>query len=157
METAPVKYAIVDGAVEEGLLDFLNEVNPPHCCLYAEPIQPDLVALAPYLVEVVPEVEAWLRDKASPWGIYLTSESSMRELQQHFRRYLWVRIPEQEKPVLMRFYDPRNIWVLAEVLTPASFFFINPVRQLSTRYGEEYREDNFSSVRPAETDDGCET
>lgn len=28
METAPVKYAIVDGAVEEGLLDFLNEVNP---------------------------------------------------------------------------------------------------------------------------------
>ncbi|WP_341833201.1 DUF4123 domain-containing protein, partial [Escherichia coli] len=78
---------------------------------------PDLVALAPYLVEVVPEVEAWLRDKASPWGIYLTSESSMRELQQHFRRYLWVRIPEQEKPVLMRFYDPRNIWVLAEVLT----------------------------------------
>lgn len=37
METAPVKYAIVDGAVEEGLLDFLNEVNPPHCCLYAEP------------------------------------------------------------------------------------------------------------------------
>ena len=152
METAPVKYAIVDGAVEEGLLDFLNEVNPPHCCLYAEPIQPDLVALAPYLVEVVPEVEAWLRDKASPWGIYLTSESSMRELQQHFRRYLWVRIPEQEKPVLMRFYDPRNIWVLAEVLTPRQLlFFINPVRQLSTRYGEEYREDNFSSVRPAET------
>ena len=49
METAPVQYAIVDGAVEEGLLDFLNEVNPPHCCLYAEPIQPDLVALAPYL------------------------------------------------------------------------------------------------------------
>lgn len=28
METAPVKYAIVDGVVEEGLLDFLNEVNP---------------------------------------------------------------------------------------------------------------------------------
>ena len=25
METAPVQYAIVDGAVEEGLLDFLNE------------------------------------------------------------------------------------------------------------------------------------
>lgn len=30
-------------------------------------------------------------------------------------------------------------------------FFISPVRQLSTRYGEECREDNFSSVRPAET------
>lgn len=25
METAPVQYAIVDGAVEEGLLDFLQE------------------------------------------------------------------------------------------------------------------------------------
>ncbi|MCZ5753617.1 hypothetical protein O5207_20175 [Escherichia coli] len=46
-------------------------------------------------MEVVPEVEAWLSVKASPWGIYLTSESSMRELQQHFRRYLWVRIPNR--------------------------------------------------------------
>ncbi|MCQ8856727.1 DUF4123 domain-containing protein, partial [Escherichia coli] len=52
----------------------------------------------------------------------------------------------------MRFYDPRNIWVLVEVLTPRQrLSFISPVRQLSTRYGEECREDNFSSVRPAET------
>lgn len=37
METAPVKYAIVDGAVEEGLLDFLNEVNPPHAVCMQNP------------------------------------------------------------------------------------------------------------------------
>lgn len=46
-----VRYAIVDGAIEEGLLEFLEKINPPHCCLYAQPVQPDLVPLAPYLVD----------------------------------------------------------------------------------------------------------
>lgn len=81
METVPIKYAIVDGATEEGLLDFLSEANPPHCCLYAGSAQPDLVALTPYLVEVVLEVEARLKDRASLWGMYPTSEPPMRELQ----------------------------------------------------------------------------
>ncbi|EAO1327109.1 DUF4123 domain-containing protein [Salmonella enterica] len=146
-----IKYAIIDGAVEEGLLDFLKEVNPPHCCLYAEPIQSDLVALAPYLVEVTENVNRWLNEKVTPWGIYFTSDLSLRELQQHFRHYLWVMIPEQEKPVLMRFYDPRNIWVLAEVLTPRQLFsFIWPIGQLSTYYREEHHENSFISVKSSE-------
>ncbi|NYY79314.1 hypothetical protein DMI66_20500 [Escherichia coli] len=57
----------------------------------------------PYLVEVVPEVEAWLSVKASPWGIYLTTYSTMNVLRQHLRRYLQVLIPDETKPVLLRF------------------------------------------------------
>lgn len=151
MET--IKYAIVDGAIETDLIDFLQETNPPHCCLYAEPVQPDLVALAPYLVTVTEEVDIWLNGKITPWGIYLKSELSLRELQQHFRRYLWVMIPEQTKPVLMRFYDPRNIWVLTTVLTPRQLdSFLKPVTHLSTRYGGKHLEDNFSTTRNSHDD-----
>ncbi|KLV70061.1 hypothetical protein SK38_03718 [Citrobacter sp. MGH110] len=32
----PVRYAIIDGAVAEDLMDFLSEHNPPHTCLYSE-------------------------------------------------------------------------------------------------------------------------
>lgn len=145
------RYAIIDGAIEEELLAFLEKTNPPHCCLYAEPLQPDLVALAPYLVEVTTEVETWLQAKETPWGISLTSEFSLRELQQHFRHFLWIRIPEQEKPVLMRYYDPRNIWEIVRILTERQLLsFIKPVKKISTYYESEYHEDNFSLVRESE-------
>ena len=143
-----IKYAIVDGAIESDLVNFLKETIPPHCCLYAEPVQPELVALAPYLVVVTEEVNTWLNEKTTPWGIYFKSDLSLRELQQHFRRYLWVMIPEQTKPVLMRFYDPRNIWALAAVLTPRQLnLFLKPVSQVSSSYDGIYHEDNFSEVR----------
>lgn len=146
-----MRYAIIDGAIEEGLLELLKKINPPYCCLYAEPIQPELVALAPYLVEVTPEVDTWLQAKDSPWGIYMTSELCLRELQQHFRHYLWVIIPEQEKPVLMRYYDPRNIWTIVRILTDRQLLsFIGPVDKLRTCYGGEYHEDDFPTIRKSE-------
>lgn len=111
------RYAIIDGAVEEELLKFLEETNPPHCCLYSEPIQPDLVTLAPYLVEVIPEVDVWLQTKETPWGIYLITNTNMNKLRQHLRKYLQVLIPGESKPVLFRFYDPRNIWDFLSVLS----------------------------------------
>ena len=140
------RYAIIDGAIEEGLMEFLETINPPHCCLYAEPIQPDLVALAPYIVEATGEVNEWLNGKSTPWGIFLTSKLSMQKLQQHFRQYLWVNIPEQSKPVLFRFYDPRNIWTLLSILSPAELNkFTEPVTKITTRHGGINHEENFSS------------
>lgn len=66
METAPVKYAIVDGAVEEGLLDFLNEVNP-HTAVCMQNPYSRIWSRWPLSRGSCSEVEAWLRDKASPW------------------------------------------------------------------------------------------
>lgn len=146
------RYAIIDGAIEEGLLDFLGSVDAAHGCLYAEPIEADLVALAPRLVEVTEEVSEWLTGKSTPWGMYLESELPLRDLLQHFRHFLWVTIPEQDKPVLMRFYDPRNIWALTKVLSSQQLLsFIAPVKTLSTQYGEERREDNFAYTRADKT------
>lgn len=148
MEITPVQYAIVDGAVEEDLLDFLHQNNPPHCCLFPPPVQSDLVEISPYLLEVTQEVARWLTTKETPWGIYFYSYNKIHLLVQHFRHYLWANIPEQSKPVLFRFYDPRNIWALVNVLTPFELYkFIEPVNKIITQYSEERREDDFSSFR----------
>ncbi|MEX6397558.1 DUF4123 domain-containing protein [Providencia hangzhouensis] len=92
------------------------EHEPPASCLYSEPIQPEIVSLAPYLVEVTEEVQRWLSTRETPWEIYVYTHATMRELRQHLRKYLMVMIPGQEKPVFWRFYDPRNVWDVLEPL-----------------------------------------
>ncbi|ECG8517804.1 DUF4123 domain-containing protein [Salmonella enterica subsp. salamae] len=130
-----VRYAIIDGAIESELLSFLQDINPPHCCLYSEPIQPDLVALAPYLVEVTPEVDVWLSVKDTPWGIYLTTHASMNTLRQHLRKYLQVLLPDETKPVLFRFYDPRNIWDFLSVLSEwETHLFFTDIQCIKSSY-----------------------
>ncbi|EJJ4226736.1 DUF4123 domain-containing protein [Salmonella enterica] len=151
-----IKYAIIDGAVESELLNFLQETNPPHYCLYSEPIQPDLVALAPYLAQVTPEVEAWLRAKDTPWGIFLTTQSSMNVLRQHLRKYLQVLIPGETKPVLFRFYDPRNIWDFLSVLSEwEKYLFLGPLDTITTHWKNEQQHRNFSALKDNFSADGA--
>ncbi|MGK4328727.1 DUF4123 domain-containing protein [Lonsdalea quercina] len=143
-----VQYAVIDGATEEGLLDFFSEHNPPHCCLYAEPLQPELVPLAPYLVEVTSEVALWLANKTTPWGIYVFTSAVMKNLRHHLRKYLQVIIPSEEKPVFFRFYDPRNIWDFCRVLSEWELHcFMGPMDKIATEYDGVTREDNFQSAR----------
>lgn len=131
----PVRYAIIDGAVVEDLMDFLSEYNPPHACLYSEPLQPELVGLVPYLLEVTPEVEKWLQWNISPWGIYLTTKATMRVLRQHLRKYLQVLLPNETKPVIFRFYDPRNIWDFLSVLSDwEKHLFLKYIIRIETTY-----------------------
>ncbi|MEE3652493.1 MULTISPECIES: DUF4123 domain-containing protein [unclassified Brenneria] len=143
-----VQYAVIDGAVEEGLLDFLAEHNPPHCCLYAEPLQHELAPLAPYLVEVTSEVSSWLINKTTPWGIYLFTSAVMKDLRHHLRKYLQIIIPSEEKPVFFRFYDPRNIWGFCQVLTAWELHcFMGPIEKMVTAYDGIIWEEHFQSVR----------
>ena len=142
----PVRYAIIDGAIESELLSFLATQSPPHCCLYSPPVQPELLTSAPYLVQVTAEVEEWLKFKTTPWGITLYSSQNLHPLLQHLRQYLWVKIPQQEKPVLMRFYDPRIIWNLLTILTPRQHsIFISPMSKVMTDYDDTHQEENYDS------------
>ncbi|KFX03973.1 hypothetical protein KP22_14030 [Pectobacterium betavasculorum] len=143
-----VQYAVIDGSIEEGLLDFLAEHDPPHCCLYAEPLQQELISLAPYLVEVTHEVSSWLANKASPWGIYLFTSVNMKDLRHHLRKYLQVLLPSEDKPVFFRFYDPRNIWDLCRVLSEWELHcFMGPIEKMMTVHNDIIREENFQPVR----------
>lgn len=41
---------------------------------------------------------------------------TMRELRHHLQKFTMMIIPDQEKPAFWRFYDPRNIWEIADTL-----------------------------------------
>ncbi|QLK63373.1 DUF4123 domain-containing protein (plasmid) [Enterobacteriaceae bacterium Kacie_13] len=142
-----IRYAIIDGAVEVELVSFLSTQTFPHCCLYSPPVQPEIVELAPYLVQMTPEVDEWLKFRTTPWGITLFSAKPLHLVLQHLRRYLWVKIPEQEKTVLLRFYDPRNIWAILDVLTPLELSsFIGPISKILTHYEGYSHQENFEFV-----------
>lgn len=141
-------FAIIDGALETDLQLMLERYNPPYCCLYAEPVQPELLELAPWLVMVDQEIEAWLGTRETPWGIYIYSKANIKSLRQHLRKYLHVLIPDQEKPVYFRFYDPRNIWDFLQVLSDWDIHtFLGPIEKIRTSFESVERENDFSAIR----------
>ncbi|KXF83007.1 DUF4123 domain-containing protein [Enterovibrio coralii] len=144
------EFAIIDGANEEELLSMLAELDPPHTCLYLEPVQPELVNLAPYLVQLTDEVKEWLSLRTSLWGIYITSTQDLQSVRRHLRKFLQVQLPNEEKPVFFRFYDPRNVWDLTDVLTDWELHnFLGPIEDVATVMDGQPRSDNFQQRREA--------
>ncbi|MGJ0623757.1 DUF4123 domain-containing protein [Xenorhabdus bovienii] len=143
-----ILYAIIDGATEPNLFSMLERYDPPSACLYGEPLQPELVEIAPYLVQVDEKVKIWLECRSTPWGIFLHSGEDLKTVRQHLRKYLQVLLPQQEKPVFFRFYDPRNIWNFLGVLNDWEVHcFLGPINKITTDYQDECREDNFLEAR----------
>lgn len=126
-------YAIIDGAAEDELLAMLEALDPPVSCLYAEPVQDELVEIAPYLVQVTNEVKRWLNSRDSFWGIYCTSEAKLKDLRHHLRKHLLAEVEGNDKPVIFRFYDPRNIWVLCDLLNDWQLNnLLGPIKSITT-------------------------
>lgn len=148
MAKPEIGYAIIDAASEPDVFSLLDKYNPPVCCLYSEPLQPEIAELAPYLVEVTDDVRKWLDTRKTPWGIYVYSTVSMRELRHHLRKFTMVIIPEQEKPVFWRFYDPRNVWeILATFDDWRLHTFLGPVTKLETHLWGNKKSDRFEEQR----------
>ncbi|MEQ1965178.1 DUF4123 domain-containing protein [Xenorhabdus khoisanae] len=141
-------YAIIDGAAEPDLFLMLEQYDPPSACLYGEPLQPELVKIVPYLVQVNENVKTWLECRRTPWGIFVHSEANMKTVRQHLRKYLQVLLPQQDKPVFFRFYDPRNIWDFLSVLSDWEIHcFLGPIQKVATDYQDVHKEDNFLKIR----------
>lgn len=148
MTDPEICYAVIDAASEPDVFSLLDEYNPPACCLYSEPLQPEMADLAPYLVEVSDDVRKWLDTWQTPWGIYLYSAVAMRELRHHLRKFTMVIIPGQEKPVFWRFYDPRNIReILATFDDWRLHTFLGPVTKLETSLWGHKKSDRFEKQR----------
>ncbi|EKK5571636.1 DUF4123 domain-containing protein [Morganella morganii] len=148
MTDPEICYAVIDAASEPDVFSLLDEYNPPACCLYSEPLQPEMADLAPYLVEVSDDVRKWLDTRQTPWGIYLYSAVAMRELRHHLRKFTMVIIPGQEKPVFWRFYDPRNIReILATFDDWRLHTFLGPVTKLETSLWGHKKSDRFEKQR----------
>ncbi len=143
-----MNWAIVDAAAEPELFTMLELYDPPNASLYAEPIAEDIGRLAPYLVQINEGSRQWLMHRSTPWGIWLESKAEMKALRQHLRKYLHVQIPDEEKPVFFRFYDPRNIWALLQVLSPwEQHTFLGPVDAIATHWKGELRDERFTALR----------
>ncbi|RLM17872.1 hypothetical protein BIY29_18850 [Brenneria alni] len=141
-------WAIVDAAAEPELFSMLEQLDPPHVSLYAEPVSDEMGRLAPYLVQTNEEVLHWLMLRETPWGILLDSKVDMKVLRQHLRKHLHVQIPGEEKPVFFRFYDPRNIWPLLTILSSwEQHAFLGPIDAIATNWKGMQRRENFAALK----------
>ena len=103
-------YVVLDGAAVDGLPMKLYEMNPPHYCLFRGELAPDMVEVAPYVVQLVQNTSFtdWVLSENSGkhWGFFAHSLHSIKEMRRHFRSLVTV-YDEQGKPMIFRFYDPR--------------------------------------------------
>ena len=86
----------------------LGEAKAP--CLFKGMAREQYAEVAPYLVQVDAPMLAWIGEalKGEPWGVFAaaSSQTSLADLERHFRRFLMVKSPGG-KAWSFRFYDPR--------------------------------------------------
>ena len=109
-------YTVLDGASVEQLPQTLWELEPQNVCLYRGELEPDMAAVAPYLVKLEYDHpftkmvcdQGW----GHHWGVFAITpaEVDIRVLRNHFRRFLMVYSPEN-KLIYFRYYDPRVLRV----------------------------------------------
>ena len=109
-------YTVLDGASVEQLPQLLWEHEPENVCLYRGKQEPDMAAVAPYLVKLEYDhpftklvcEQGW----GKHWGIFVITpaEINLRDLRNHFRRFLMVYNPDG-KLIYFRYYDPRVLRV----------------------------------------------
>lgn len=109
-------FAVLDGASVPELPQLLWEHELEHVCLYRGELEPDIAAVAPYVIKLehgypftklVCE-QGW----GKHWGIFVITpaEINLRDLRQHFRKFLMAYDPDG-KLVYFRYYDPRVLRV----------------------------------------------
>jgi hypothetical protein len=105
-------YTVLDGASVPELPQLLWEHEPENICLYRGEQEPDMAAVAPYLVKLEYDhpftklvcEKGW----GNHWGIFVLTpvEVDIRVLRGHFRKFLMVYDPDG-KLIYFRYYDPR--------------------------------------------------
>ncbi len=121
-------YALLDAARDSMVLALLFQSELKYESLYEGPKGEQLMAAAPYLVEL-PSGNEFLEKLVrqgwgDSWGVYLTSSAPFAEIRKNFRRFLMVETPDK-KQVYFRFYDPRVMRVFLPTCLPeeANQFF----------------------------------
>ncbi|HMF54945.1 MAG TPA: DUF4123 domain-containing protein [Pyrinomonadaceae bacterium] len=103
-------YAVLDGASVPDLRMKLYEHQPECICLFPGDLKPDMAEVAPYLIhlQIDAEFTNWVIENGwgNHWGIFALSRGEMRDMRNHFRRFLTVHTSEG-RPMRFRYYDPR--------------------------------------------------
>lgn len=122
LKSEPFCYAVVDLASAQQLrpviADQLPSVAEP---LFAREFPRALLQVGPWLVRLskAPEVERMLVEMGAdlPWGYYVHSTFDIVSLRQSLRRFNLARLPDTQKEVLFRYWDPRVMRVFLDVAT----------------------------------------
>lgn len=114
-------YAVVDGASRLDLAETLFDNPAEHTCLFIGTLDPEVAAVAPWLIALEPDativerlLEGWGRSQA----IYLLSRLSLVKLRTKLRTLTLAEIPDG-RTVFFRFYDPRVLRASAPLLDAA--------------------------------------
>jgi uncharacterized protein DUF4123 len=103
-------FAVLDGAAIPELLEKIHTFEPKSECLYMGELEPDMMEVAPYLVQLEPDSDFanWIITAGwgNHWGIFAQTPADFPVLRQHFRRFLVVYNAEG-RPLMFRYYDPR--------------------------------------------------
>jgi len=114
-------YAILDAARTFDIPFRLRSANIEHDSLYQGQSKEILWHVAPYLVRCKQDAAFvhWVLEQGwgESWGIFLTSQAGLEDLQAHFRRFLFVK-SEDDREFYFRFYDPRVLRVFLPTCTP---------------------------------------
>jgi hypothetical protein len=125
-------YALLDASREPSVLKVILESKEEHQSLYEGPQGAQLAHFAPYLVRVPAKSsllvtlaqQAWSKS----WGVFVTSDTPLKELRTHFRRFLTVKLPDGSQ-VYFRYYDPRVLRLFLPTCYPEETTqFFGPVK-----------------------------
>ena len=126
-------FALLDAACEPSVLKVIFESKEEYQSLFEGPQGAQLTHFAPYLIRIPPKSplidtlvkHAW----AKSWGVFLTSDKSLKDLRTHFRQFLMVKLPNG-KQVYFRFYDPTVLRLFLPTCLPKEIEeFFGPVKQ----------------------------
>ncbi len=104
------KFALLDGAIDTGVLEVLKGGGGFFQSLYEGEQAASIAPVGPYLVDLAtaPELLPHLvqRGWGKSWGVWMRTAQSFQQVRHHLRTLLTVRSAEGAK-LLFRFYDPR--------------------------------------------------
>jgi hypothetical protein len=115
-------YAILDAARDQRIYGEVFSAHAEKCCLYSGDLPWQVEMAAPYLVQL--EREDRFTDFVlqtgwgNAWGIFFSSETSLKNLRRHLRSFLKVT-DDSGRRLLFRYYDPRVLRIYLPTCWPA--------------------------------------
>jgi hypothetical protein len=125
-------YALLDASREPSVLKVILESKEEYQSLYEGAQGAQLAHFAPYLIRVPQESplletlvhQAWSKS----WGVFVTSDTPLKDLRTHFRHFLTVKLPDGSQ-VYFRYYDPRVLRLFLPTCLPEETTqFFGPVK-----------------------------
>ena len=132
----PNIWAVLDGARDPQVWWTINKSSLDSECLYSGSLSLELERAAPYLVQLEfdePQTMRLLnRGWGQSWGILLRSNTGLKALRKHLRRFLLVGGPGG-KNFVFRYYDPRVMRpFLPSCSAPQLDEFFGPMEGIAT-------------------------